>query len=109
MRIDGYARYALLGALVVSLACARNKEDMNDTGATGSVTTTDTGATIRVRPDTNVADTAGTGAIGDTSQGTRTDPDSTAGAGAASDTLSPGAGWPADSSRGGWSIPPDSL
>ncbi len=121
MRIDGIARYALLGALAVSLACARNSED---TGATGSVTTTaDTGATVRVR-----ADTAGTEIIGDTSQGTMTDLDSTAGSGepvrptatdsarmtvdpnaaGSSDTSAAGPGWPSDTTQGGWSTPPDS-
>ena len=110
MRIDCVARYAVLGALAVSLACARNSEESDDSGVSGSVTSTDTGATVRVRPDTNAADTAGT----------RTDMDSTAGDGApvrptATDSArmtidsSAGGGWPADSSQGGWSTPPDSL
>jgi hypothetical protein len=136
MRIDSLARFALVGALAVSLACARNTED-TDAGATGSVTTTDTGATVKVSPDTSAADTAGTEIIGDTSQGTRTDLDSTAGtgepvrptatdsarltvdsAGMIKDTTrlhtdsaqvnAPSPGWPEDTTQGGWSTPPDS-
>jgi hypothetical protein len=137
MRIDSLAHYALVGALAVSLACARNSED-TDTGATGSVTTTDTGAAVTVSPDTGPADTAGTEIIQDTSRGTQTDLDSTAGAGApvragttdsarmtidTTDTsatsdsaplqpdtanVNPGPGWPEDTTQGGWSTPPDS-
>jgi hypothetical protein len=106
MRMDGLARYAILGALAVSLACARNSEE-TDTGATGSVTAADTGVTVRVRPDTNAADT---------SQGAGTNPDSAAGEGEpvrptptdSTRTDSAGGGWPVDS-LGGWPTPPDSL
>jgi hypothetical protein len=126
MRIDGVARYALLGALAVSLACARNSED-TDTGASGDVTATDTGATVRVRPDTSaMIDTSGmlppadsTGGAGAPVRPTGTDSarmtiDSTAPAlpdpssPAVPDTSSTAPGWPSDSSQGGWSTPPDS-
>jgi hypothetical protein len=127
MRMDGVARYALLGALAVSLACARNSEE-TDTGASGDVTATDTGATVRVRPDTSaIVDTSGmmpsadsTGGAGAPVRPTATDSarmtiDTTApalpadpSAPAVPDTASPAPGWPTDSSQGGWSTPPDS-
>ena len=118
MRIDSCARFALLGALVVSLACARNIENGDDTGATGRVTTADTGATVRVRPDTTVSpDTVGrahpdsaTGAAAPARPGTA----DSAGPGmtpvdtAMADT-SAGPGWPVDTMQGGgWATPPDS-
>jgi hypothetical protein len=128
MRIDSIARYALVGVFAVALACARNAED--EAGATGSVTTTDTGATVEVSPTTGDSDTAGTQITGDTSQGTMTDLDSTSGSGApvrpgttdsarmtidtmgtAGDTAGaagPGTGWPTDTTQGGWTTPADS-
>lgn len=95
MRLDSYARCALLGALVVSLACARNTEDGDNTSATGRVTTADTGAGPEVVGDTvrpSVTDSAPTGLE-------PTDPTSV-------DT-SAATGWPVDTMQG-WSTPPDS-
>jgi hypothetical protein len=120
VKLDSYARYALMGALAISLACARNTEDMDDTTATGDVTTTDTGATVRVKPDTAAMDTLGM-PPSDTVRPTMGE-DSAAGAGAPvrpgttdsarigvePDTTSPGPGWPSDTSGGGWTTPPDS-
>jgi hypothetical protein len=132
MRINSFARYALMGALAVSLGCARNTEDMEDGTATGQTRTADTGA---------VADTAprGAGVVGahpDSADFTVSPIDSvktgvvevnrhdSTGAGTQADTagndslrihrdsaqVDPGAGWPKDSTQGGWSTtPPDSL
>lgn len=125
MRLDSYARYALIGALAISLACARNtEEDMDDT-TSGRVSETDTGATVRVRPDTTAMDTVGkmpadtvrpsmdTTAMPpspDTTVGTppiSPTPDSARIGGA--DTSAAAPGWPSDSTQGGWSTPPDSV
>jgi hypothetical protein len=117
VKLDSYARYALMGALAISLACARNSEEMDDTSASGSVTATDTGATVRVKADTTAMDTVGM----TPSDTIRAPVDSASGAGA---TVRPGAtdsarigvepdtttaapGWPKDTSSG-WSTPPDS-
>lgn len=108
MRLNSYARYALLGALVVSLACARNTEDGDDTSATGRVTTADTGATVRVRLDTSAGDTAGTEVAGDTVRPSVTDSAPT-GLEPTVDTSTTGPGWPVDTMHGGgWSTPADS-
>lgn len=118
MRFDNCARYALIGALAISLACARNTEE-EDTSATGAVTTTDTGATVRVKPDTTAMDTVGkmpTDTLRPPSDTMRPTMDSTvhpsttdsARIGTGVDTMSPGPGWPTDTTKGGWSTPPDS-
>ncbi|MGH7630364.1 MAG: hypothetical protein ACREOF_13480 [Gemmatimonadales bacterium] len=108
MRLDSYARYALVGALLVSLACARNTGDAEDTSATGRVTTADTGATVRVRPDTSAGDTAETEVAGDTVRPSVTDSVPT-GPEPTVDTSTTGAGWPVDTMHGGgWSTPADS-
>jgi hypothetical protein len=118
VRFDSYARYALIGALAISLACARNTEE-EDTSATGAVTATDTGATVRVKPDTTAMDTVGK-IPADTVRAPidtmRPPMDSTirpgttdsARIGTGADTTSPGPGWPTDTTKGGWSTPPDS-
>jgi hypothetical protein len=117
MRIDSCARFALLGALVVSLGCARNTENEDDTGATGRVTTADTGATVRVRPDTTVSpDTIGRAHPDSAAGGTPARPgtvDSARPGMAPVDTAmadtSAGPGWPVDTMQGGgWATPPDS-
>jgi hypothetical protein len=118
MRIDSCARFALLGALVVSLGCARNTENGDETGATGRATAADTGATVRVRPDTTVSpDTLGrahpdsaTGGAAPARPGTA---DSARPGMAPVDTAmadtSAGPGWPVDTMQGGgWATPPDS-
>jgi hypothetical protein len=138
MRINSIAQYALMGALAVSLGCARNTEDMEDGTATGQTRTADT-TTVPTRTDTAaVSDTApqGAGVVGahpDSADYTVSPMDSvrtgvvdvnrdSAAAGAdtaGNDSLrihrdsahvDPGAGWPKDSSQGGWSTTPsDSL
>jgi hypothetical protein len=134
MRIKGFAHYALMGALAVSLGCARNTEDTDDNTATGRASTADT-------TTATTADTAGRGAgvVGATADTFNVSPidsvrtgvvevnprhgDSTAartGADTAgtdslrihrdSANVDPAAGWPSDSTRGGWSTnPADSL
>lgn len=73
MRIDGYARWALLGTLVISLACARNSEEMDDTTATGRATTVDTATTA----DTATVDPAPTADTVARTMPDTTHPDST--------------------------------
>ncbi|MGH7628204.1 MAG: hypothetical protein ACREOF_02220 [Gemmatimonadales bacterium] len=108
MRLDSYGRYALLGALLVSLACARNTGDGDDTNATGRVTTADTGAPVRMQADTNAGDTAGTEVAGDTVTPNVTDSAPT-GLEPTVDTATTGPGWPVDTMHGGgWSTPADS-
>ena len=132
MTINSFARYALMGALAVSLGCARNTEDMNDGTATGQTSTMDTtaadtssagvvgadadSADFNVSPidsvrtgvvevDPNRGDTTGTTGMGADTAGTdtlRIHRDSA--------NVDPGAGWPSDSTQGGWSTnPADSL
>ena len=139
MRINSIAQYALMGALAVSLGCARNTEDMEDGTTTGQTRTADT-TTVPTRTDTAVvSDTApqGAGVVGahpDSADYTVSPIDSVrtgvvevnsrdssaAGADTAgndslrihrdSANVDPGAGWPKDSSQGGWSTAPsDSL
>ena len=124
MKLDSYARYALMGALAISLACARNTEDVDDTTATGDVTTTDTGATVRVKPDTTPMDTVGKMPADtvrpsidtttmppspDTTMGTPPISPSTDSARIGGpDTSAAAPGWPKDTSGGGWTTPPDS-
>jgi hypothetical protein len=115
MKIDSFARYALIGAFAVSLACAKKSEETT----TGRVAPVDTGATVRITPEPPQGDTAGKAVVGDTVPAppavtdsarmridtTHMPPDS--GAGLPKDTSS-GAGWPKDTTHGGWSTPPDS-
>jgi hypothetical protein len=131
MTINSFARYALIGALAVSLGCARNTEDMDDGTATGRTSTADTTAADTssagvVGADADSADfhvspidSVRTGVVevdpnrGDTS--TTTAGADTAGTDSLrihrdSANVDPGAGWPSDSTQGGWSTnPADSL
>lgn len=132
MRINSFARYALMGALAVSLGCARNTEDMEDGTATGQTRTADTAVVADTAPrgagvvgahpdsadftvspidsvktgvvDVNRHDSTGTAAKADTAgnDSLRIHRDSA--------HVDPGAGWPKDSTQGGWSTTPsDSL
>lgn len=126
MTITSIARYAIMGALAISLGCARNAEDVDDTAATARTSTADTTAA-----DTSSAGVVGADAdsadfhvspidsvrTGVVEPGQR-DPSGTGADTAGTDTLrihrdsanvDPGAGWPADTTQGGWSTPTDSL
>ena len=120
MTINSFARYALMGTLVVSIGCARNSE-MDDTAATGRATTADTTA----------ADTSSAGVVGadadsadfhvspiDSVRTGVVEPGRDTTAGADTDTMrihrdsanveGAAPGWPSDTA-GGWSTPSDSL
>ena len=128
MTINSIARYAIMGALAISLGCARNTEGVDDTATTARTSTADTTAA-----DTSSAGVVGAGAdsadfhvspidsvrTGVVEPGRRdTSATGTGADTAGTDTLrihrdsanvEPGAGWPADTTQGGWSTPTDSL